>query len=102
VVFRGGVPGIYSSWRIFQDQVSGYSNNSYKEYEILKEAQQEYHNFLNHEAMVVEAINQLVPLAHLPSETVHALQGAPDVRHSRVKEYIIVFLIAVIMRILFF
>ena len=68
----------------------------------MEEAHQEYHIFLDHEAMAVEAINQPVPLAHLPPEAVHALQGALGVRRSRVKDYIIVFLIVVIVRILFF
>jgi hypothetical protein len=68
----------------------------------LEEAQQEYLSFPEHEFMAVEAIDQLVPLAHLPPEAVHALQGAAKVRQSRVKDYTIVFLIVVIVRILFF
>jgi hypothetical protein len=53
--------------------------------------------------MAVEAIDQPVPLAHLPPEEVHALQGAPpEVRQSRIKDYITVFLIMVIVRIVFF
>jgi hypothetical protein len=44
-----------------------------------------------------------VPLAQLPPEEVHALQGAPpEVHPSRVKDYIIAFLIILIVRILFF
>jgi hypothetical protein len=66
------------------------------------EGEQEYQNFLDDEAMAVEAIYQLVSLAQLPPEAVHALQGAPEVRDRRVKEYIIVFLIVVIVRILLF
>ena len=68
----------------------------------MEEAQQEYQSFLDDEAMAVEAIDQPVPLAQLLPETVHALQGAPEVRDRRVKDYIIVFLIVVIVRILFF
>ncbi|KAK1613134.1 hypothetical protein QYE76_036807 [Lolium multiflorum] len=103
VVSRGRVKGIYNSWRIYQYQVSAYSNNNYRGYETLEEAQQEYLTFLEDEFMVDQAIDQPVPLAHLPSEEVHALQGAPpEVHQSRVKDYIIVFLIVVIVRILFF
>ena len=102
-MFRGRVRGIYNSWRVCQDQVIGYSNNSYRGYETLEEAQQEYLTFLEDEFMADQAIDQPVPLAHLPSEEVHALQGAPpEVRQSRVKDYIIVSLIVVIVMILFF
>ena len=102
MVFRGRVRGIYSSWRVCQDQVNGYSNNSYRGYETLKEAQQEYLTFLEEELLEDQAIDQPVLLAQLPPEAVHALQGAPEVRDRRVKDYIIVFLIVVIVRILFF
>ncbi|KAK1642998.1 hypothetical protein QYE76_060803 [Lolium multiflorum] len=103
VVFRGWVRGIYSSWRVCQDQVNDYSNNSYRGYETLEEAQQEYLTFLEEEFLEDQAIDEAVPLAQLPPEEVHALQGAPPmVRPSRVKYYIIAFLIVVIMRILFF
>jgi hypothetical protein len=55
------------------------------------------------EFLADQAIDELVPLAQLPSEEVRALQGAPrKVRPTRVKDYIIAFLIVVIMRILFF
>ena len=60
-----------SSWRICQDQVSGYSNNSYRGYETLEKAHQEYESFLDDEAMAVQAIDQSVPLAQLPPEAVH-------------------------------
>ncbi|XP_051230055.1 uncharacterized protein [Lolium perenne] len=62
-------------------------------------AQQEYQSFLDDEAMSIEAIDKLVPLAQLPSEAVPALQGAPEVRERRVKDFITVFLIVVIVRI---
>jgi hypothetical protein len=83
--------------------VSGYSNNSYRRYETLEEAQQEYLTFLEDEFRADQAIDELVLLAHLPPEEAHALQGAPlEVCQSRVKDYIIAFLIVVIVRILFF
>ena len=75
---------------------------NYRGYETLEKTQQEYQNFLDDESMAIEAINQPVPLEQLPLEAVPALQGAPEVRQSRVKDYIIVFLIVVIVRILFF
>ena len=103
MVFRGRVRGIYSSWRVCQDQVNGYSNNSYRGYATLEEAQQEYLGYLEEELLEDQAIDDAVPLAQLPPEEVHALQGAPPkVRPSRVKDYIIAFLIVVIVRILFF
>ncbi|KAK1646663.1 hypothetical protein QYE76_064468 [Lolium multiflorum] len=84
--------GIYSSWRMCQDQVSGYSNNSYRGYEILEEAQQEYLTFPEEEFLEDQAIDEAVTLAQLP----------PEVRPSQAKDYIIAFLIVVIVRILFF
>ncbi|KAK1653956.1 hypothetical protein QYE76_071761 [Lolium multiflorum] len=87
----------------YHSKVSGYSNNSYRGYETLEEAQQEYLTFLEEENLEDQAIDEAVPLAQLPSEEVHALQGAPpEVRPSRVKDFIIAFLIVVIVRILFF
>jgi hypothetical protein len=87
---------------VCQDQVSGYSNNSYRGYETLEEAHQEYLTFVEDEFLAHQAIDEPVPLAQLPLEEVHALQGAPpEVHPSRVKDYIIAFLIVVIVRILF-
>jgi viroplasmin and RNaseH domain-containing protein len=47
VVFRGRNPSIYGSWRIYQEQVNGYSNNNYRGYTTLEEAEAEYHGFLD-------------------------------------------------------
>ncbi|KAK1643459.1 hypothetical protein QYE76_061264 [Lolium multiflorum] len=94
---------IYIPWRVYQDQVNGYSNNSYRGYETLEEAHQEYLTFLEEEFLEDQAIDEAVPLVQLPPKEVHALQGAsPMVRPCRVKDYIIPFLIMVIVRILFF
>jgi hypothetical protein len=68
----------------------------------LEETHQEYHSFLDDETMSIDAIDKPVPLAQLSPEAVPALQGAPEVRERRVKDFITVFLIAVIVRILFF
>jgi hypothetical protein len=103
VVFRGQVRGIHNSWRVYQDQVNDYSNNSYRGYATLEEAHQEYLSFLEEELQEDHTIDEAVPLAQLPPEEVHALQGAPpEVHPSRVKDYIIAFLIILIVRILFF
>jgi viroplasmin and RNaseH domain-containing protein len=48
---------------ISQDQISGYSNNNYRGYETMEEAQQKYQRFLDDEAMAIEAIDQPVSLA---------------------------------------
>ena len=102
-MFREHVRGIYSLWRVYQDQVNGYSNNSYRGYKTLEEAQQEYLTFLEEEFLEDQAIDEAVPLAKLPPEEVHALQRAPpEVRPSQVKDYIIASLIVVIVRTLFF
>ncbi|KAK1687158.1 hypothetical protein QYE76_048006 [Lolium multiflorum] len=101
--YHDKVRGIYISWRVCQDQVNGYSNNSYRGYAALEEAQQEYLTFLEEELQEDHAIDEAVPLAQLPPEEVHALQGVPpEVCPSRVKDYTIAFLIVVIMRIVFF
>jgi hypothetical protein len=35
-------PGMYNLWRIFQDEVNDFSNNIYKGYGTLEDAQEEY------------------------------------------------------------
>ncbi|KAK1603106.1 hypothetical protein QYE76_037236 [Lolium multiflorum] len=83
----GGGSGTFSYRGLF---VSGYSNNSYRGYETLEKAQQEYLTFLEEELLEDQAIDEAVPLAQLAPEEVYALQGAPpEVRPSRVKDYII-------------
>jgi hypothetical protein len=69
----------------------------------LEEAEQEYLTFVEDEFLEDQAIDEPVPLAQLPPKEVHDLQGAPpEVHPSRIKDYIIAFLIVVIVRILFF
>ncbi|XP_047064705.1 uncharacterized protein LOC124672532 [Lolium rigidum] len=51
-----------SSWRVYQDQVNGYSNNNYRGYKTLEEAQQEYLIFLE-EFLEDQAIDEAVTLA---------------------------------------
>jgi hypothetical protein len=84
---------VYKSWRICQDQVNGFLNNSYKGYETFEEAHQEYQSFLADHAMDARA----VALLPLPTET-----GAPQVHSSRLPEFIIVGLIVLFFKIVFF
>ncbi|KAG6824305.1 hypothetical protein H0H92_007273, partial [Tricholoma furcatifolium] len=44
VVFKGQKPGIYETWAACEDQVSGFSHNSFKSYPTLEEA----HDAWNH------------------------------------------------------
>ncbi|KAK1681910.1 hypothetical protein QYE76_042758 [Lolium multiflorum] len=53
---------------VLEDQVNGYSNNSYRGYATLEEAQQEYLTFLKEELLEDQAIDDAVPLAQLPPE----------------------------------
>jgi viroplasmin and RNaseH domain-containing protein len=53
VLFQGKHEGIYNSWRIYQAQVNGFSNNSYRWYESLEESQEEFPNFLADEDMAL-------------------------------------------------
>jgi viroplasmin and RNaseH domain-containing protein len=50
-VFGGRQPRVYSSWRICHTQVNGFSNNSYRGYQTLEEAVEEFNQFLADEAM---------------------------------------------------
>jgi ribonuclease HI len=45
-VYRGRVPGVYSSWRQCQDQVDRYTSNSYKRFNTREEAEEDYLQFL--------------------------------------------------------
>ncbi|KAK1683457.1 hypothetical protein QYE76_044305 [Lolium multiflorum] len=73
-----------------RNYVNGYSNNSYRGYVTLEDAQQEYLTF-EEEFLQDHAIDEAVPIAQPLLEEVHALQGAPPmVRPSRVKDYIII------------
>ena len=62
---------------------------------------------MDDEAIAIAAIHEAVPLVHLPPEAVADLpmaipEGAPEVRESRVKDFIIIFPIVVIVRFLCF
>jgi viroplasmin and RNaseH domain-containing protein len=55
-MFRGRQPRVYSSWRICQPQVNGFSNNSYRGYQTLEEAVEEFNQFLANEAMAYQGM----------------------------------------------
>ena len=77
--------------------MTGFSNNSYEGFETLKEGQLNYYNFLNtidegaHEVGADEVIDQEL-VAPAPT----GMQG------SRMKDFIIVVLVAVIVKLMFF
>jgi hypothetical protein len=49
VVFRGRQPGVYSSLRIYEAQVNGFSHNNYIGYETREEEDEEFNQFLVNE-----------------------------------------------------
>ena len=87
---------MYNSWRSCQEQVAGFSNNSYQGFETLQEAQANYMNYLN-----------TIPLGDqdLIEHQVIA-QAIPNVDNqvvgSRMKDFIIIVLVVVIVKLLLF
>jgi ribonuclease HI len=55
-MFRGRQPGVYSSWRICEVQVNGFSNNIYRGYQTLEEAVEKFNQFLADEAMAYQGM----------------------------------------------
>jgi viroplasmin and RNaseH domain-containing protein len=51
VVYKGKVPGVYDDWEECRRQVHRFSDNSYKGYNTLAEAQTRYANYLARERM---------------------------------------------------
>jgi viroplasmin and RNaseH domain-containing protein len=43
---------------ICQEELNGYSNNSYRGYETLEETQLDYHNFVDDQDMVIHSKEQ--------------------------------------------
>ena len=96
---------------------NGFSNNSYRGYETLQEAEEEYHSFLADQAMAVQAMANQALADHamavhaMPDQPMaeHAMavqamrigEGAPHIGESRLKDLIIVFLIAVVVKVVF-
>jgi viroplasmin and RNaseH domain-containing protein len=71
-MFRGRQPGVYNSWRIFQAQVNGFSNNIYIGYQTLEEAVEEFNQFPVDEAMAYQGM----AVQALPTQGM-ALQAMP-------------------------
>ena len=96
VVYRGRSPGVYNSWRSCQEQVAGFSNNSYQGFETLQEAQTNYMNYLNtiplgdHDVIEHQVIAQAIP------------NVGNQVVGSRMKDFIIIVLVVVIVKLLLF
>ena len=83
---------MYSSWRSCQEQVNGYSNNSYEGFETLEEAHQNYSYFLN----AIDEVPHELPAQEVVPEVPN------EVRGSRSKDFIIIVLLVVIVKLLFF
>ena len=79
---RGKVPGVYNSWSKCQEQVNGFTNNSYERFNTREEVEADYLQFLVEQA--AETSN------HGVAES------------SRMKEFIILVLLLVIMYQWFF
>jgi len=101
VVYRGRSPGVYNSWRSCQEQVTGFSNNSYEGFETLQESQANYMNYLNnnelgaHEVIEHQLIAQVVE-NHVIPDVGNQVVG------SRMKDFIIIVLLVVIVKLLLF
>ena len=91
-VYKGRRSGVYSSWRNCQEQVNGYSNNNYEGFETLEEAHQNYSNFLN----AIEGVPHEIPAHEVIPEVPN------EVRGSRIKDSVIIVLVVVIVKLLFF
>ena len=89
---------MYSSWRTCQEQVSGYSNNSYEGFETFDEAHHHYSNFLNEEN---PKVGHEVGGNFMLADEVQA-QMPIEVQPSRIKDFIIVVLLVVIVKLVLF
>ena len=96
-MFRGSRPGVYNSWRICQDQVSGYRHNRHRGYATFEKAQEEYNQYLAQQAMADQAlpVQRVAVLAMVLAE--EPQQG----RHSWLKDVILVSLIVVVLKLVF-
>ena len=106
MVFRGRRPGIYNSWRICQDQVTGYPHNCYHGFPTYEQAleecnhyfgQHEYNHFLPHQAMADQAL--LAPGVAIVEMAL--AEEAQQARRSWLKDLIIVALIVVVLKLVF-
>ena len=86
---------MYNSWRTCQEQVSGFSNNSYEGFETFDEVHQKYSNSLKQEKgdevgnlMLADEV-----LVQMPNQVLQP---------SRTKDFIIIVLLPVIAKLLLF
>ena len=101
VVYRGRKPGVYKSWRTYQDQVVGYSNNSYEGFETLVEAQYSYSNFLSQQHAMEDVAregNMMVAEQMVANQAI--AQMYINYKPSRIKDFVI--LVLVIVKLLLF
>ena len=96
IVYRGRSPGVYNSWRSCQEQVAGFSNNSYQGFETLQEAQANYMNYLNTIPLGDQDVIEHQVIAQAIPNVGNQVVG------SRMKDFIIIVLVVVIVKLLLF
>jgi viroplasmin and RNaseH domain-containing protein len=96
VVYRGRSPGVYNSWRSCPEQVAGFSNNSYQGFETLQEAQANYMNYLNTIPLGDQDVIEHQVIAQAIPNVGNQVVG------SRMKDFIIIVLVVVIVKLLLF
>jgi hypothetical protein len=97
--------------------VNGFSNNSYRGYQTLEEAVEEFNQFLADEAMAYQGMDvqalptqgmalQALPVQGMPAHTMPlqamAVEAMPHHCVHKFRDFIILVLIVVIARLLFF
>ena len=103
VVYRGRRPGVYNSWRTCQDQVAGFSNNRYEWFETLHEGQHNYSNFQSYQNGIEDhedGGNLMVGDMMLAQQVIAQMDN--DVKPSRIKDFVIVVLVVVNVKLLLF
>ena len=96
-MFRGRRLGVYNSWRICQDQVSGYRHNCYRGYATFEKAQQEYNQYLAQQAMADRAL----PVQGVALVAMALAEEPQQARRTWLKGVISVDLIVVILKLVF-
>ena len=94
---------MYNSWRTCQDQVVGFSNNSYEGFETLDEAQYSYSSFLSQQEAMEDVAgegNMTVAEQMLANQAIAQMDN--DHKPSRIKDFVIVVLVVVIVKLLLF
>ena len=97
---------MYNSWRSCHEQVTGFSNNNYQGFETLQEAQHNYSNFLNGNEVIDQEVAGQEVIEHQMIAQVMANEMAAEVGNqvvgSRIKDFIIIVLVVVIVKLLLF